>query len=127
MPWFPLRVPARLRPHYLAELRAATAAQQQQDPARARHHLERAHVLGQRWALSHTHVHGRLLAWGLRNGSFREVAGQLPRLVFGFVGSLIGRVPVGNTGGADVPAEQPMPIAPDLQALLALMVTTRPR
>jgi hypothetical protein len=32
--------------------------------------------------------------------------------------SLIGRVPTGNTGGANVSPEQPMPIPADLQRLL---------
>jgi hypothetical protein len=36
-----------------------------------------------------------------------------------FISSLTGRVPTGNTGGADVPAELPMPIPADLQQLLA--------
>ena len=59
-----------------------------------------------------------LLRHGLRTRNLREIAGQLPRIVFGFLGSLIGRVPTGNTGGANVPAEQPMPIPAELQAIL---------
>lgn len=121
MPFFPLRVPSPLRSYYRTELAAASAAQAWHDEAAARRHLERAHVLEQQWALSHTHVHLRLLAWGLRAASPREVLGQVPRVVFGFLGSLIGWVPIGNTGGADVPAERPMPIPADLQALLALV------
>ena len=66
-----------------------------------------------------------MLRHGLRYGETREIVGQLPRIVFGFLGSLIGRVPIGNTGGANVPAEQPMPIPADLQALLALVEPKR--
>lgn len=59
-----------------------------------------------------------MLRHGLRTRNLREILGQLPRIVFGFLGSLVGRVPTGNTGGANVKAEQPMPIPADLQRLL---------
>ncbi len=78
-------------------------------------------MLGQRWALSHTHTHLLMLRHGLRTGNVHEMIGQVPRVVFGFLGSLVGRIPIGNTGGANVPAEQPMPIPADLQALLNLV------
>jgi hypothetical protein len=48
----------------------------------------------------------------------REVAGQLLRLLLAVPGSLTGRYPVGNTGGAAVSAFRPMPIPDDLRALL---------
>lgn len=114
----PLLLPARLRPYYRAELHAARVATVRRDWAGAFLHLERAHVLGQRWAWPHTQVHLLMLAHGLRTGSAREVLGQVPRVVFGFLGSVVGRAPTGNTGGANVPAEQPMPIPADLRALL---------
>jgi hypothetical protein len=65
-----------------------------------------------------------MLGHGLRTRNLREIMGQLPRIVLGFLGSFVGRVPVGNTGGANVPAEQPMPIPPDLQALLTTANST---
>jgi hypothetical protein len=111
-------LPLRLKLFYRAELAAAHAAYARGDAADAFHHLERAHVLGQRWALSHTRVHLLMLRHGLRTRNFREALGQVPRIVFGFLGSWVGRVPTGNTGGANVPAEQPMPIPPDLQRVL---------
>lgn len=115
---FNLRLPARLHPPYQAELRAAQAAESCGDWPGAFAHLERAHVLGQRWALPHTHTHLLMLRHGWRTGDRREILGQVPRIVFGFLGSLVGRVPTGNTGGANVKAEQPMPIPDDLQQLL---------
>ncbi|SHM24162.1 DUF3703 domain-containing protein [Hymenobacter psychrotolerans] len=114
-----LLLPDALRPHFYQELQAARAAYARQDAAGAFHHLERAHILGQRWAVSHTHVHLLMLLHGLQTRNLREILGQVPRIVFGFLGSLVGRVPTGNTGGANVKAEQPMPIPVDLQALLA--------
>lgn len=114
-----LRLPVRLRLPYRAELQAARAATARHDPPAAFAHLERAHILGQRWAVPHTHIHLLMLRHGLRTRDGREIRGQFVRIVGGFFLSLVGRVPNGNTGGANVPAEQPMPIPADLQAILA--------
>ena len=59
-----------------------------------------------------------MLGATLRRHDRREVVGQLLRLVVAAPGSLSGRYPVGNTGGADVSALQPMPIPEDLRAVL---------
>ena len=116
---FYLRLPARLRPHFEAELQAARLATARHDLPTAFAHLERAHILGQRWALPHTHTHLLMLRHGWRIRDRREILGQVPRIVFGFVMSFFGRVPTGNTGGANVSPEQPLPIPADLQAILA--------
>lgn len=113
-----LWLPKRLRRHFRTELRAARTATAAGNWPVAFAHLERAHVLAQRWAWPHTQVHMLMLGHGLRTRNARETLGQLPRIVFGFLGSLVGKTPTGNTGGANVPAEQPMTIPPDLQALL---------
>lgn len=80
--------------------------------------LERAHVLGQRYAWPHTVSHWWMLKTGVRLRDGREVVGQLPRTAFGGIGSLLGRVPLGNTGGANVGIFTPMPIPPDLAEIL---------
>ena len=59
-------------------------------------------------------THVAMLAAGIRRHDRREVVGQLLRLVVAGPGSLTGRYPVGNTGGADVNALTPMPIPDDL-------------
>ena len=51
-------------------------------------------------------------------GDRREVAGQLMRIALVPVGHLIGRLPVGNTGGANVSAFKPMVISPELERLI---------
>jgi hypothetical protein len=81
-------------------------------------HLERAHVLGQRHAWPHTVNHWWMLKTGVRLRDAREVFGQLPRTAFGGIGSLLGRVPLGNTGGANVGIFTPMTIPPDLAEIL---------
>ena len=83
-------------------------------------HLERAHVLGQWYVKSHLIAHLGMLRIGWRRRDVREIVGQLIRIPGGMIGSAIGRVPRGNTGGSRVSAFQPLPIPPDLRELLML-------
>lgn len=80
---------------------------------------ERAHVLGQFNFLPHLRVHWHMLGVGWAQGDGREVLGQLMRIALVPVGHLVGRLPVGNTGGANVSAFKPMEIRPELQRLVA--------
>jgi hypothetical protein len=88
------------------------------------HHLERAHILSQPMTGPHVRTHLAMIGCGFRRHDRREVAGQLLRLMLAAPGSLTGRYPVGNTGGADVSAFRPMPVPEDLAALLAGGVTS---
>lgn len=81
-------------------------------------YLERAHILGQPWPREHSHVHWLMLKFGFHIKSAREIAGQIPRLLIGGVKSFVGNIPIGNTGGANVPPLQPMEIPEDLEAIL---------
>jgi hypothetical protein len=106
-----------LRDAVLSELRHAQHARIEGDAARAFSHLERAHILGQRLTSLHVRTHVAMLRLGWSRGDFREVAGQIPRILAAALFSRIW-VPIGNTGGANVPAMRPMAIPPDLQAVL---------
>ena len=64
-------------------------------------------------------AHLGMLRIGWRRRDLREILGQLIRIPGGAIGSAIGRVPRGNTGGANVSALRPLPIPPDLRELLA--------
>ena len=97
---------------------AARAARERGDAAAEWSHLERAHILSQPMAGPHVRTHLAMLGCGLRRRDRREVLGQLLRLVVAGPGSWTGRYPVGNTGGADVSALQPMPVPDDLKAIL---------
>jgi len=99
------------------EMRQADAAERAGDLATAFAHLERAHILGQRAPLAHTHAHLRMLRIGLRRRDMREVLGQLLRIPAALTKSRLW-VPRGNTGGANVPALRPMPVPADLEHLL---------
>ena len=80
-------------------------------------HLERAHVLGQRLTWHHIQAHIGMLRIGWARRDSREVTGQLLRILAAAIFSRIW-VPIGNTGGANVPAMKPMPIPADLRAIL---------
>jgi hypothetical protein len=77
-------------------------------------HLERAHILGQRNAIPHTVNHWWMLKVGVRRKDFREIFGQIARILVAGIGSIIGRVPFGNTGGSNVGIMQKMAISNDL-------------
>jgi hypothetical protein len=89
------------------------------DHASAFASLERAHVLGQTDFGSHWRVHLRMLRVGWARRDSREVLGQMLRLALVPIGHAVGRLPVGNTGGSNVSAFRPMPVAADLQRLLS--------
>ncbi len=111
-------MPKALKPFYkkeLVEYRKALARGYYQVGWR---HLERAHILGQPYPYEHTAIHWKMLRFGFKMKNYKEVIGQLPRLLFGGVKSFVGKIPVGNTGGADVPPLRPMEIPEDLAAII---------
>lgn len=112
------KMPLGLRTHYQKELSQASELMVNDNLPSSWHHLERAHILGQPWAVEHTQVHWRMLKFGMYIKDWPEIAGQLPRLIFGGVKSFVGKIPVGNTGGVDVPPLRPMEIPDDLKELL---------
>ncbi|AZZ92563.1 DUF3703 domain-containing protein [Hahella sp. KA22] len=81
-------------------------------------HLENAHVLGQRRLGRHFHVHLWMLRVGWAKRDQREIRGQLWRLLLTPLGHLTGRLPIGNTGGANVSAFTPMPVRKELEEVL---------
>jgi hypothetical protein len=111
------KMPKTLRPFFEAELSKYRASYQQGFLQNAWLHLERAHILGQRYPMTHNYVHWKMLQFGFRIKSIKEIRGQLLRLIFGGIKSFIGTVPVGNPGGANVPPMKPFPIDVELQAM----------
>jgi hypothetical protein len=109
---------AALRHAWEAEREAARAARRRGDESGEWRHLERAHIVSQPMAWRHISSHAAMLRAAVRRGDQREIVGQLLRLLLAAPGSLTGRYPVGNTGGADVSAFRPMPVPEDLRPLL---------
>ena len=112
--------PTTLRLAWAAERERARGARRDGDRASEWHHLERAHILSQPMAWPHLRTHAAMLGVAWRRRDRHEIAGQVVRLLLAAPGSLTGRYPLGNTGGADISAFQPMPVPADLRPLLAV-------
>ena len=113
-----LFMPRALQSFYQEELLLAKKEFAQKYYQQSWHHLERAHILGQPYPISHTSVHWKMLRFGISIKNTKEVFGQIPRLLAGGVKSFVGKIPVGNTGGADVPPLQPMEMPEDLLLII---------
>ena len=113
-----------LRERWAQEREAARTARESTDIDGEWRHLERAHVLSQPMAGPHVRTHVAMLGYALRHRDGREIVGQLLRVVVAGPGTLTGRYPVGNTGGANVSALKPMPIPDDLVPFLNPPVVT---
>jgi hypothetical protein len=109
------KMPQGLRSFYLKELRLYKDYLTQGDLSLAWRQLERAHILGQPWTVEHTEVHWMMLKFGVKIKNINEIFGQIPRLLVGGVKSFVGKIPVGNTGGSNVPPLRPMEIPDDLR------------
>lgn len=116
---FNTHIPKALLPYYTSELNAAKEAMKIKNYSLAWQHLERAHILGQRYPVPHSEVHWKMLLFGIQIKSVKEVIGQIPRLLVGGVKSFVGTIPVGNPGGANVPPMRPFPIEEDLASIFA--------
>ena len=112
------RLPGLLKKPFQAELNTYKSFFAQKEFAKAWNHLERAHIIGQAYPLAHTQVHWIMLKFGFAINSKKEIFGQIPRLLVGGVKSFVGVIPVGNTGGANVPPLRKMEIPADLQKIL---------
>jgi hypothetical protein len=102
---------------YATEISLARSAFQSRDYSQCFYHLERAHIIGQRSTLKHAYAHWLMFWVGFQQGDFREVLGQVPRMLASLVFSRIW-IPRGNTGRSRVPAMKAMPIPDDLRHLL---------
>ncbi len=60
------KMPQSLRPHYQNELKEYQINLSQNNLALAWRHLERAHILGQPWAVEHSEVHWLMLEFGFK-------------------------------------------------------------
>jgi hypothetical protein len=101
-----------------SELRAARAFLRERRHDDAFAHLERAHVLGQAFVGPHVTAHWLMLVVALRRRESRAAFGQVLRILLCTLGSAIGSVPTGNTGGSNVSMFRRMPIDPALAAIM---------
>ena len=111
-------MPNKLKPYFLKELETADSYFAGNDFQASWHHLERAHILGQPYPYHHSLVHWKMLLFGVKIKNYKEIFGQIPRLVFGGIKSFVGHIPIGNTGGANVPPLKPMEIPKELKDII---------
>lgn len=114
---FYTRMPVSLQPFFKEALGLYTKAMLQKNLIEAWHQLERAHVIGQAYPYQHSLVHWKMLVFGCKIKSVKEILGQIPRLLVGGVKSFVGTIPVGNTGGANVPPMRSMPIQQEIKEI----------
>lgn len=111
-------MPQGLKIHYHQALEAYRLEMATGNVPHAWRQLERAHIIGQPWLVQHTHVHWLMLKFGIRIKDSKEIIGQLPRLLVGGIKSFVGKIPTGNTGGANVPPFKVMEIPEELDTIM---------
>jgi hypothetical protein len=115
---FNTSMPTSLKPYFQQELTEAENTFTKRHFQQSWRHLERAHILGQPYPIAHSFVHWKMLEFGIKTKNTKEIIGQIPRLLVGGVKSFVGNIPLGNTGGANVPPLQPMEIPEDLLIII---------
>lgn len=81
-------------------------------------HLERAHIIGQAFVVPHATSHWLMLTVEYRRRRVMAVVGQTARILLGMLGSAVGLVPIGNTGGTDISMFKRLPIESELQNII---------
>ena len=112
---FNTKMPKQLKLAFEKELKEYYYLIEKKQFHNAWHHLERSHILGQSYPIEHTYSHWLMLKFGFKIKNIKEIFGQIPRLFFGGIKSFVGQIPIGNTGGANVPPLKPFPIEDELQ------------
>lgn len=111
------RIPRVLKLYFNTELEQYIINYRKENLYDAWKNLERAHVIGQSYPYQHTYVHWKMLQFGFKIKSRKEIIGQIPRLLVGGVKSFVGKVPLGNTGGADISPLRRLPIEGDIMEM----------
>ncbi len=107
-----------VKTHFEAEMTLAWQHLHAGDLVQAMRHAEQAHVLGQLHVRPHVRSHWLMLRIGMKRRSAREVIGQLIRIGLGALGSAVGIVPVGNTGGTNIGMFRRLPVDARLAEIL---------
>jgi Protein of unknown function (DUF3703) len=108
------------------EITSARALIREKKHGEAFVHLERAHVLGQRNAGPHVLSHWLMLRVAVHRREPAAILGQAARIVLGAVGSIVGFVPTGNTGGTNISMFKRLPIEPELSKIMEDHGASRP-
>ncbi len=82
------------------------------------HHLGRAHVLSQSSPSNHLFIHWLMFRYAIGRKDYKEILGQVLRLLVTIPGHLLGRVPVGNIGWSTVGLIEHLPLPEDLKEVI---------
>jgi hypothetical protein len=113
------KIPQGLNKHVTDELLKSKETFRKGELQTSWRHLERAHILGQAYPIEHSQAHWHMLLFAFRIKNTKEILSQIPRLLVGGVKSFVGEIPLGNSGGANVPPLKPMEIPSDLKEILS--------
>lgn len=111
-------MPEGLKVNYRKELEIYRREMSNANLQLAWRQLERLHIIGQPWFVQHTYAHWLMLRFGIKIKNKKEILGQLPRLLLGGIKSFVGKIPTGNTGGANIPPLRVMEIPEDLKIMI---------
>lgn len=111
-------MPEGLKVKYHQELEIYKREMSHANLEQAWRQLERIHIIGQPWFVQHTYSHWLMLRFGIKIKNKKEILGQLPRLLLGGIKSFVGKIPTGNTGGANVPPLRVMEIPEELKNIM---------
>jgi len=106
------RIPAEIATLVDSELASARSSDDPWPP------LERAHLLSQPWAWTHTRVHIAMLRLAIAKRDRRELIGQVIRLAVAGPGSLAGKYPAGNTGRTTMRLTETAELPDDIATIL---------
>lgn len=104
------------------ELGNFQSAKQRGDIPAAWHALGRAHIISQGAFVPHGKIHVTMLCFAIKQRDPSEIVGQFFRLLLVPLGHALQRLPIGNTGLANVSAFKPMPLPDDLAGELASLL-----
>lgn len=108
----------KLAKYFSIEMLKASTAYQDGAFDVAFSHLERAHILGQKYTKAHLITHWWMLKMAVKQKRITAVLGQTFRMLTALIFSKLW-VPVGNTGGTNVSAFKKMTVPDDLAKILA--------
>lgn len=107
-----------IRPYVADEIEGYRVSLANGNPGEASKHLENAHVLGQESTYWHVVTHLNMARWAIHQRNFKELLGQLIRIVGAATKTAIGLVPPGNTGGSNVSPFKPMQLTEEHEVLI---------
>lgn len=102
----------------MLEIYSYTKAREVNNHEKCIHHLGRAHILSQNSWFRHFYIHFLMFEYSWRRKDYKEVRGQILRMIVTIPGHMLKKVPKGNTGWSSIGLNQVLPIPTDLESIL---------